>query len=205
MQLRVTGKLIVDNRMDTPCVILAGGASRRFGAPKGLALLNGVPLLQHVATALRAQVSGPIILNAPSDGSYAACGIASIDDMLAGSLGPLAGIHTAMRWAEGQGYPSVLTAPVDAPFLPVDLVFQLTKAGTPSVAQSLGRIHSVCGLWSVAEAAGLEEFLQSGQRKAETWVRSVGAEPVDFAVCDGRDPFFNINTPRDAERAQKSI
>ncbi len=194
--------MVMHNRLDVPCVILAGGASHRFGAPKGLALLQGVPLVEHVATTLRAQVGGPVVLNAQAGGAYAECGFDCIEDVMTGQLGPLAGIHSAMRWAESLGYPSVLTSPVDTPFLPADLVSQLAGAGAPSVAQSLGRIHGVCGFWPVSETPGLEAFLQSGQRKVETWVHSIGATPVDFSVSDGRDPFFNINTPRDAERAQ---
>tara|TARA_R110002051_G_scaffold59812_1_gene109728 strand:+ start:207 stop:815 length:609 start_codon:yes stop_codon:yes gene_type:complete len=201
----VTGYVTVDNRLDIPCVILAGGASRRFGTPKGLALLDGLPLVDHVAMALSAQVRGPVILNAQAGGAYSACGLDSIDDALSGQLGPLAGIHAAMRWAERLGCPTVVTAPVDTPFLPQDLVVRLTEAGAPAVAQSLGRIHGVCGLWPVKDASGLEAFLESGQRKVETWVNSIGARPVDFAAPERRDPFFNINTPRDAERAQESI
>ena len=102
--------------------------------------------------ALSAQVRGPVILNAQAGGAYSACGLDSIDDALSGQLGPLAGIHAAMRWAERLGCPTVVTAPVDTPFLPRDLVVRLTEAAP-----------------------------------------------------ERRDPFFNINTPRDAERAQESI
>ncbi|MEH6696584.1 MAG: molybdenum cofactor guanylyltransferase [Hyphomonas sp.] len=190
-----------ENRPDIACVILAGGASRRFGSPKGLALLEGVPLVDHVSNALKSQVNGPVILNAPEAGPYGVAGYTCIADRLTGEIGPLAGIHAALLWAQDEGYAFVLTAPVDTPFLPVDLVGRLRDTGAPAVAQSLGRIHGVCGLWPTTATGSLEAYIGSGQRKVEAWVLSIGATPVNFAAQGGKDPFFNINTRGDGDFA----
>ncbi|MEM8920660.1 MAG: NTP transferase domain-containing protein, partial [Pseudomonadota bacterium] len=80
----------------TPCVILAGGGSRRFGTPKGLALLNGRPLIARVQDRLKAQTDGPIAVNTGSPNIYVDAIDLIVEDQLTGGLGPLAGVHAAM-------------------------------------------------------------------------------------------------------------
>jgi molybdopterin-guanine dinucleotide biosynthesis protein A len=63
----------------------------------------------------------------------------------------------------------------------------------------------VVGLWPL----GLREDLRSalrreGLRKVDDWTRRLAPARVDFAAAPV-DPFFNINTPDDLERAAALI
>ncbi len=185
------------------CIILAGGQSARFGDDKGLAELDGRPLIAHVAERLRAQTRGVVGVNAPADSPYASFAEVCVPDILSGRLGPLAGLHAALSWAKAQGLARVVTCAVDTPFLPGDLVERFVVADGPAVAASCGRAHPVCGVWPVGVLAALEARLDEGRRAAMGWVDQCGAQRVEFAEADGRDPFFNINTPEDLALAAK--
>ncbi|WP_395018075.1 molybdenum cofactor guanylyltransferase MobA [Dongia sp.] len=190
-------------------VILAGGLSRRLGGgDKCLLPLGGRPLLAHVIERVRPQVS-LLALNANGDATrFRDFGLAVVADDAADFAGPLAGILAAMDWAKS-AQPSaaaVLTVPADTPFLPRDLAARLkaarlNAAGAPALARSGGRIHPVVGLWPLALRDDLHAALRrDGIRKVEDWTRRLNPALVDFE--NGPiDPFFNINTPANLERA----
>ncbi|WP_459851114.1 molybdenum cofactor guanylyltransferase MobA [Dongia sp. agr-C8] len=185
-------------------VILAGGLSRRLGGgDKCLLPLAGRPLLAHVIARVRPQVSA-LALNANGDATrFRDFGLDVVADDAADFAGPLAGILAALDWAQ-RAHPAamaVLTVPADTPFLPLDLAARLNAAGAPAVARSAGRIHPVVGLWPLALRDDLRSALRrEGMRKVEDWTRRLDPAIVDFEAGP-IDPFFNINTPEDLERA----
>ncbi|MFZ5759564.1 MAG: molybdenum cofactor guanylyltransferase [Thermodesulfobacteriota bacterium] len=79
----------------TTGVILAGGASSRFGGNKALALLEGRPLIAHVADVL-ASVFTELLLVTNTPESYRFLGWPMAADIRPGQ-GPLAGIQAALR------------------------------------------------------------------------------------------------------------
>ncbi|MBK9119403.1 MAG: molybdenum cofactor guanylyltransferase [Phycisphaerales bacterium] len=79
---------------ELPVYILAGGRSRRFGSDKARALVAGVPLLVHVAAALRPVTPEPTVV-ADTPGKYADLGFRTIVDGYPGR-GPLGGLHAAL-------------------------------------------------------------------------------------------------------------
>jgi molybdopterin-guanine dinucleotide biosynthesis protein A len=188
-----------------PCVILAGGASTRFDAPKGLALLNGMPLVEIVEDRLRRQTSGPIAISASQDGPYRDRRREIIEDVLPGGLGPLAGIHAALTWARVNDQTTIVTTPVDTPFLPDDLIETFAKVGAPVIASSAWIHHPICGLWAVSQLGELEKMIAAGKRAANAWAEASGAKVAVFEVRKGKDPFFNINTVADLDRAHSLL
>jgi molybdopterin-guanine dinucleotide biosynthesis protein A len=118
--------------------------------------------------------------------------------------GPLAGLLSGMRWAKNLGFPFLISAPLDCPFLPLDLIKRLNSVGAPSVsASSATRPHFVTGLWRTSDAKSLKRFLQSGQRSAQNWCQHCDANICEFDSFDEIDPFFNVNTLSDLETAGK--
>ena len=189
--------------ISTPICILAGGASRRFGSPKGLALLNGETLLDKVSRAVSAQTQGPVALNTAPDGPYAGTSLPIVPDLAEGQVGALIGLHAAMNWAANIGSSYVVTCPIDTPFLPQDLVLRLHDSGAPAICASNGRWHPIIGLWPTALAAELEEFLKKEARSVHAWAQRCGSAVIDFSVDEaGRDPFFNINSQSDLDAAK---
>jgi molybdopterin-guanine dinucleotide biosynthesis protein A len=192
-------------------VILAGGRSSRMGGgDKALRALVGRPILAHVIERFAPQVEA-LALNANGDpGRFAAFGLAVLPDSVAGFPGPLAGVLAGMDWAAALGAEHVATAAADTPFLPRDCVLALraamvageaplAMAMTPRAGGGLDR-HPTFGLWSVALREDLRAALAGGLRKVVAWTEPLGCARAIFHGPG--DPFFNVNTPEDLERAE---
>jgi molybdopterin-guanine dinucleotide biosynthesis protein A len=194
-------------------LLLAGGrATRMGGGDKGLRLLAGRPLLDHVIARLRPQLSR-LVLNANGDPArFAAYGLPVVADSPPDFAGPLAGVLAGMEWAdrEAPDCPFLLSAPTDAPFLPRDLVGRLwagleAEGADIAMAASGGRTHPVVGLWPVALAPALRHaLLAEGLRKVDIWTARYRVAVVDFAV-EPVDPFFNANRPEDLAEAERLV
>jgi len=201
----------VTDKGDIAGLMLAGGAGRRMGGVnKALVPLAGRPLIAHAVHRLAPQVAA-IAISANRDADrLAAFNLPILPDHDPRLLGPLAGILAGLRWANGQGYSHLATAAADTPFPPLDWVGRLTEglaegqAGI-ALASSGGRVHPVFGLWPVALCAALAAHLdQSEDRSVMAFARAQGMREVGFHV-EGGDPFFNVNTPDDLDRARRLI
>jgi molybdenum cofactor guanylyltransferase len=194
-------------------LILAGGRSTRMGGvEKSLIEVAHAPLVRHVADRLAQQVEA-VAVNANGDPArFSFLGLPVIADAIEGYAGPLAGVHAGLAWcAENRKkLTHVLTVAADTPFFPSTLAVDLCKAATEEgaivLAASSGRRHPVFGLWPVTLAAELGTFLCDPEnRKVMLFVQryphmEAEFEPVEVGK-DSIDPFFNINTPEDLQRA----
>jgi molybdenum cofactor guanylyltransferase len=197
-------------RMTPLGVILAGGrATRMGGGDKGLRIVAGRRLLDHVIDRLRPQVAG-LAINANGDPSrFAEFGLPVLPDSIEGHPGPLAGVLAGLDWAAGQGAEAIVTAAADTPFFPPDLVERLqATAGPAGLALAAspddsGRMqrHPTFGLWPVALREDLRDALRGGLRKIVLWTDRHKAGSAEFEG-GAFDPFFNVNTPEDVTRAE---
>ena len=184
-------------------LILAGGAGRRMGgADKALLRLAGRPLIAHAIERLAPQVDRLASSANGDPARLAFSGLPVLPD--AQSQGPLSGVLAALDWAEGAD--AVVSAAVDTPFLPCDLVPRLWLAGEGglAVAESGGRIHPVCALWPRSLAPDLRAFLSSGGARMMEFCDRNGAARARFAP-ETPDPFLNINTPDDLALAEQAL
>ncbi|MDQ3388892.1 MAG: molybdenum cofactor guanylyltransferase, partial [Gemmatimonadota bacterium] len=139
--------------------ILAGGASRRFGAPKGLARIGERTLVARIAEAAHgAHLEAVLITSEPE--RYTELALRSRPDLLAG-VGPLGGIHAALRWAEDEGRPGVLVLPCDAPFLSAGLlraIVEFAEGAEAVLPESTGPrgVEPLCAFYSVRCIAHVE-------------------------------------------------
>ncbi|UYN93399.1 MAG: molybdenum cofactor guanylyltransferase [Enhydrobacter sp.] len=199
-------------------VVLAGGEGRRMGQgiPKPLRKLGGKPMVAHVVDRLRPQVMDLVVVAndpAPAFRALAAPVIADPPEARRMArregrrLGPLAGILAGMEWALRHHPHSgwILTAPADAPFLPVDLTVRLCglmHVPEPDVlmVRHGRRYEPTLAVWSVGLVDDLRRaVLEEGLRRVEDFARRhVFAELV---WPGGAAPFFNVNTPADLAKA----
>ena len=193
-------------------VILAGGqATRMGGGDKGLRVVAGRRLLDHVLERLAPQVAG-MALNANGEPArFAEFGLPVLPDSLPDFPGPLAGVLAGLDWAAAQGAEAVVSVAADTPFFPRDLVARLQAAAGPSglalaATREGGKLwrHPTFGLWPVALRADLRAALEGGLRKVVIWTDKHGAGTAEFDILPF-DPFFNINTPQDIETAAQLV
>jgi molybdopterin-guanine dinucleotide biosynthesis protein A len=155
---------------------------------------------------LAPQVAG-LALNANGDPArFADTGLPVLADSMDDFPGPLAGVLAGLDWAAGQGAEAIVTVAADTPFFPEDLVPRLLLAAEVAgvslalAATSDGR-HPTFGLWPVALREDLRAALAGGIRKIVAWTDAHGAATATFSDTPF-DPFFNVNTPEDLERAR---
>ena len=185
-----------------PCVLLAGGQSRRMGGEdKFLKPFGDSTLLGHIVSRLEPQVSDIMInANRPlKDVPYPV-----EKDIVDGQRGPLAGILTGLTYFSQKDTDAthLLCFPCDIPFVPLDLVQKLQDklgAGPHSIAMAYSgnRIHPVISLWPFALLDQLREALVvEDLRKILVFAERYQLTSAKWTGGD-EDPFFNVNTPGD--------
>lgn len=192
-------------------------------------LLSHKPLIEHAVSRSQPQV-GTLIINSSSNDplltSYQLPIVPdmSFDNTTVGSLplfhstkkklGPLAGVASAMQWAqkknqtEGENYQWLATFPCDTPFLPlnlVDLLIEKVKKQNATMACGVSdeRTSPLCGIWSLELLPDLLDFLEQGGRKVKVFLESTSYVTVNFEPDNqfDIDPLYNINTRKQLEEA----
>ena len=185
---------MADPKDKITCILLAGGQGRRMGGvDKGLQLLRGKPMAQHVIERFAPQVEELLINANQNIVQYQELGYRVIPDAIGGFVGPLAGLHRGLSEAT---HPLVVTSPCDSPFLPLDLVAQLKAAldannAELAVAKTGDQPHPVFSLCRTSVIPSLTAFLESGGRKIDLWYSQLKVVEVQFAE---EAAFRNINT-----------
>jgi molybdenum cofactor guanylyltransferase len=196
---------------NTLSLILAGGLARRMGGgDKARIRIGNATILERVVARLTPQCSR-IIINANGDPArFADTGLTVVADSIPDFAGPLAGILAGLDWtaANVPGCEWLASVPGDCPFVPRDLVTRLhearTAAGVPLACARSGEWrHPVVGLWPVSLREDLRRAVSDeGLRKIEVWTERHGIALANWADTPV-DPFFNVNTPEDAARAEE--
>jgi molybdenum cofactor guanylyltransferase len=180
------------------------------GGDKARIRIGGRTILSRVLDCLAPQCAR-VIINANGDPMrFADTGLPVVPDSVPDFAGPLAGILAGLDWAAAHA-PQIewlLSAPGDCPFLPRDLLERLHEArlaaGTPLACARSGEWrHPVVALWPVALREDLRRALTGeGLHKIEIWTARHGIAIADWPA-EPIDPFFNVNTPDDAARAEE--
>ncbi len=189
-----------------PAMVLAGGRSTRMGEDKAAKRLAGKPLAQIVATRVAAQAS-PVFINSRNP-SLASLAYDLLPDTIEGQEGPLAGILAGLEHVAATlpNATHLAIVPADAPFFPDTLVARLAAAieapETVAMAAYCGDPEPAFALWPVELAPHLRRWLETGQNRAiRAFAATCQVRLVDF-VDEPSHSFFNVNRPRDFERAR---
>lgn len=186
-----------------PAVILANGASQRLGGDDKCPLTpSDATILDQVIAALRLQTSA-ILLNCDQPAAFAHTGLEVRPGTGPGQAAQLAGIRTAMLWAQERGVSAVLTVPADRPCLPPSLAARLAAAnagGHIAVAVSNGVLHPSIAVWPSALGGALQYEMRNGLCHVRALLERLPFKTVTFTATP-HDPFMNINDPADLPRA----
>ncbi|MGI1678697.1 MAG: molybdenum cofactor guanylyltransferase [Cellvibrionaceae bacterium] len=218
--------------------IIADGTSLRMrtvddrperSIDKCFLLLDDKPLIEHVISRSQPQIDTLIINSSSNDPLLTSYQLpiipdASFENTAAESvspthsftkkMGPLAGVASAMQWAqkqnqtEGENYQWLATFPCDTPFLPlnlVDLLIEKVKKQNATMACGVSdeRTSQLCSIWSLELLPDLLNFLAQGGRKVKVFLESTNYVTVNFETDNqfDIDPFYNINTRKQLEEA----
>ena len=191
-------------------VVLAGGKSHRFGSDKSQVKLDNKLLIDYILNVVVSEFNETLIVaNEPI--KFMQSNKISITKDFQSGLGPLGGVLTAMKWVKEKNkkYKWISTFPVDTPFFSKkELKFfykniDINKNKLFFIRNNNTR-HNIFGLWSLDLMEKLEIDLIRGERKVEIWADSVGVSVVNIDY-QKPDPFFNINTREDLDKAIKIL
>lgn len=174
------------------------------GEDKGLTLLRGRAMVQHVIERLTPQLDTLVISANRNHAAYRKFGHPVTSDRGETFQGPLAGIASAIEATET---PLILVTPCDTPLLPADLVTQLYTSlqytDSPiAVAHDGERLQQLCFLARRSILDSITEHLEQGERRVRYWIDSL--QP---AITTFNNPFAfsNINTPQEQQQIEQAL
>ncbi len=181
--------------------VLAGGAGRRIGGDKAQVVVAGCELVRWPLAAVR-RVCGPVTVVARPDTPLPDLGEPPVTvwrEDAAGPRHPLRGVTHALRMAAGR---PVLVCAGDLALLDAATLHVLLTAAALApeaavvVPEAGGHLQVLCAVYRPSALTGLEGF--AADARATDVVAALDPAVVPFTDSD---PFFNVNTPADAERA----
>ena len=191
-------------------VVLAGGKSQRFGQDKSQVKLQNKLLINYILEEIVDEFKEILIIANEQIKFMQSQNISVIKDFKSG-VGPLGGVLTAMKWIKknNKHYQWISTFPSDTPFFTKKELKYFYKKIEISESKlffikSKNKRHNIFGLWSVSLIEKLEADIMKGERKVEIWADSIGVKTVNIDYKKP-DPFFNINTKEDLDKAVKEI
>lgn len=192
--------------------VLAGGASRRFGAPKALAEVGGRRIVDRVTDALSIAVPQVVVIaNEPA--LFGDLHLPTRPDGVTG-IGALGGVRTALAWAKEEGRPGALCVACDLPFVSPALLRAILDRSTSNdvdavAPESGGRrgVEPLCAWYSVDCLPEIDRMISEGRTAVHLLIESVRTARIPRAEVDRfGDPdvlFLNVNTADDHARARR--
>jgi len=191
-------------------VLLAGGRSTRYGAPKALAEVGGRTILSRALETLDDAVGDAVIVaNDPEP--YAGTGRRIRPDVRPGT-GVLGGILTAVGWAAELGREAALVLACDMPFVAAPLLERLVAEAAPvrvSIAASDGPrgLEPLCAVYGVECAGPIVRALDRGERAIISFFDDVEVRRLPLEEVrrygDPKRLFFNVNRPGERRAAER--
>jgi molybdopterin-guanine dinucleotide biosynthesis protein A len=190
----------MDKINDIAGVILAGGRSSRFGSNKALAIVDGKPLIEHVADLMSGLFAECLLVtNTPAE--YEFLSLPMTRDRYK-ECGPLAGIHAALLEIST---PCGFVVACDMPNLSPELIRYLCNINEQDYDAIIPRLDKgqepLFGIYHKRSLTVIDAYLQQKDcqiiRVLEglhvKWV----SEPEVISITDNLRCFKNINRPAD--------
>jgi len=178
--------------------VLTGGESSRMGRDKAMLSWRSRPLVESVVEAVKSAARNVTLIGAPE--RYAHLGHRVLADLRPG-MGPLGGIHTALKTQSGE---LNLIVACDMPGLSGTLLTNLLRAATQNNALCTvtrdggGGIHPLCAVYRTECLSFIEDALKERRLRLLDLVRDLRAVSMYW---DGN--VSNVNTPVEWERWQQ--
>lgn len=200
---------------DITGIILSGGKSVRMGTNKALMKIGNETIIEKIVRLIR-PLFPTILLSANTPEEYAFLNLPVIRDEFF-ELGPLAGIHSALRHAATK---KIFVLSCDIPLMKRNIINYLcTYPSTASVviAQADGFLQPLCGVYDVSLLSPLTQFLQEHSQpelhgkkncRIAAFLKTVETEVLDIAATFSgyeEGTFFNMNNREEFEEITKRI
>ena len=171
-----------DGHRAVTAAILAGGESRRMGAPKeGVRLWDDRPMMEHVMSALSGVCSRLVVVG-ECRGYRLPNEVTRVPDLHPGS-GPLAGFEAVLASGLDEAY---LVAACDQPFLTTELLRRLLKADPARPCFFLSEGGMVYPLPAYLPSSWLPAVSQAVREERLSVRKLIAESQVCWAPVDGQ-------------------
>jgi molybdenum cofactor guanylyltransferase len=184
--------------MGVTVAVLAGGRSRRMGAPKALARLGGAPLIARPLAAARA-AGLPAVVVAKPDSPLPELDVAVVYEPAAPTH-PLCGVIAAL---EGHISDAVIAVACDQPWVTAELLAALAARPEPVVVPRVGgRLEPFPGRYDASVLPELRAAL-AAEAPLRATLADLGAATVDLAPFgEPARLVASVNTPEELAAAE---
>ncbi len=191
--------------MQISAVILAGGEGTRLGGvDKGLIEFKGRKMIEWTLDVVKPHVSQLLISCNRNITDYMPLGDSVVCDRIAGSLGPLAGIHAALESLTSQSAQDtlqehvLLVLPCDTPLVNKSIVERLLSAAQKSPESIILLVeedfkHPLHAVIPVSLKQDLENYLIDGGRAVRKWYQQHNVVEVKISNTE-QVALANVNT-----------
>jgi len=148
--------------MDYTCYILAGGKSSRMGTDKGLVIVDGKPMIQHIINEIE-QLNVPIYI-VTNNIAYEQFKLPIIKDIIP-DKGPLGGILTALSHSKTSK--NVLLS-CDTPFITTHIIEKLLLESAQSeitISKFKDKLHPLIGIYDTKLKNRIEDEINLNSLK----------------------------------------
>jgi molybdenum cofactor guanylyltransferase len=185
-------------RRDAAAIVLAGGMSRRMGAPKALLEWHGTPLVHRIAGIL-ARVCDPVIVVTAAGQALALPPDVEVAVDAAPGRGPLEGIAAGVRALGGRTH-AVFLAATDLPLLHPDVVAHLLDSlpgYDAAVVVAGGHDQSLAAAYEARLLARAPQLLADGRPRVAALLDGARVNRLEAGHLDDPEAFRAMNTQED--------
>jgi molybdopterin-guanine dinucleotide biosynthesis protein A len=183
-------------------IVLAGGRSRRMGAPKALLDWHGGTLVRRTTGILQRIADPVVVVHADGQALPPLVGVERAADR-APDRGPLEGIAAGLRAVAGR-CPAVFVSGTDLPLLHPDLVLALaTGRGEHDVAVPVadGHVHHLCAVYRTDLLPAVEQQLAGDRLRVGRLLEGIDVLRLDATTLPHPESLRNLNTDDSYRRA----
>jgi len=192
-------------------VILTGGKSSRMNyLNKSFLKINNQFFIEKIIGSLKDKTE-TICINANNDiERYKDFKLTVIQDVLKGYKGPLAGLHSAMKYYKKVSQDSWFAIfPTDAPIIDTNLIDLFQSQNKENCKAYIAKIDNVIepmfSFWSIKSFDYLDSVLKDNDGyKIMKFAQEIGFEYLNFKKRSDVD-FFNVNSPEDYENLLRLV
>ncbi len=179
--------------------ILSGGKSSRMGYDKSLAILNGIPIIEHVINSLKNIFNNIVISGEKPYSNYPL-----IKDIYK-NRDSIGGIYSVLKSIDTEY--AFITA-CDMPFIEenaIKLLLNNIDNNHLIIPKIKGKFQPLFAIYSKSCILPIEELMSTNKLKISHLINKVKTKIIneeDFKkICNVNKNFFNINSEKDFEKA----
>ena len=186
--------------MKISCAILAGGKNSRYGGlNKAFIPIDGIKIIDRNIQILK-PIFQDILIVTNTPNQYADYDEFPMSSDYYHEIGPLAGIHSALRNAHAD---AVFITSCDMPFLDSELINRMLSLSLKGDFQAIiprwdGKIEPLHAVYHCSLLTVLEEFIEKKvDRSVRGFIKSIDCIYLDLQGSAVLKAFTNINRPDD--------